>query len=104
MPVLEGWHKKYARQGLVVIGITEDATTVAAVKKTLHERGITYPVVIDRRVRLFKQYGLAFHPVTFVIDRTGKVVKTELGYVRGDEKEIAQAMLPLLRTGKGSRR
>jgi peroxiredoxin len=100
MPVLEGWHKKYRKQGLVVVGLIEMNPTPADVRKMLRERGVTYPVAIDPQESIGKRYGLEAHPTTVLIDRTGRVVKTETGYVRGDEKAMERALLPLLTSGK----
>jgi peroxiredoxin len=96
MPILESWHKKYTRQGVVVLGLMEMNPSARDVRKLLKERGVTYPVAIDKGDLVGKRYGLIAHPTTVLIDRAGKVVKTETGYVRGDEKEIEAALLSLL--------
>ena len=97
--MLASWYRKYRSQGLVVVGITEMSPTVADVKKAAHERGLSYPIVIDKGERIFRQYGLESHPTTILVDRAGKVARVEVGYVRGDEKTIEASMLPLIRGG-----
>ena len=97
--MLASWYRKYKSSGLVILGITEMSPTVAEVKKTAHDRGLTYPIVIDAGEKIFKQYGLESHPTTILIDRAGKIARVEVGYVRGDERSIEAAMLPLIRGG-----
>lgn len=106
MPILERWHKKYKSSGLVVLGLMEMNPGVREVRKMLRERGVTYPVAVDRGEVIGKRYGLIAHPTTVLIDRTGKVVKAETGYVRGDEKAMEAALLTLLAPtpGTGARR
>lgn len=103
MPVLERWHKQYAGRGFVVLGITEMNPKLADVRKALKQRGITYAVALDPGEKIGKLYKLEAHPTTILIDRTGKVVKAETGYLKGDEKPIEQAMLPLLRSKQAKR-
>jgi len=66
------------------------------VRKMVKARGITYPVAIDKGERIGKRYGLIAHPTTVLIDRAGRVVRLETGFVRGDEKEIEAALKTLL--------
>lgn len=96
MPVLASWDRKYRAQGLVILGITEMNPTAAEVKRVLHERSIGYPALIDRSEKIIKLYGFEGHPDTVVIDRTGRIVHVEEGFVRGDEKAIERSFLPLL--------
>ena len=83
----------------MVIGIAEMRPTVKEVKKVLRERGATYPVVIDSDEKIIKAYGFEAHPDTVVIDRSGKIVHVEVGFVKGDEKTIEKAFTPLLKRG-----
>lgn len=101
--MLASWYRKYAKQGLAVIGITEMSPTLADVKKTARERDLSYPIVIDSGERIFKKYGLESHPTTIVINRTGKIARVEVGFVRGDEKQIEASILPLLRSRMSKR-
>lgn len=96
MPILEGWHKKYQRRGLVVLGLMEMNPKASEVKKMVRQRGLSYPIAIDPQEEIGKRYGLEAHPTTVLIDRSGKVIKAETGYVRGDEKAMEAALLPLL--------
>jgi len=104
MPILEGWHRKYGARGLVVVGLMEMNPTTRQVRKFLKERGVTYPVAVDLKEAIGKRYGLLAHPTTVLIDRVGKVIKAETGFVRGDEKSMEAAFLPLLSAAPGTGR
>jgi len=96
MPVLQQWSRLYGKKGLVVVGVTEMNPTLTQVKKALHEQGITYPIVLDPSEKIGKLYHLEAHPTTLLLDRKGRIIKTETGYLRGDEKAFEQALKPLL--------
>lgn len=101
MPILQGFHKKYKAKGLRIVGLMQMNPTVAEVKKMLQERGVTYPVAVDTKEEIGKRYGLIAHPTTVLIDRAGKVVKVETGYVKGDEKAIERAIVAQLTPVQG---
>ena len=103
MPALQRWHEQYAGRGMVVVGIEAMGTETKAIRKALKERGVTYPVASDTGNRLMTLYGVTAHPTTILIDQEGKIVHIEVGYVRGDEKEIEKRLLPLLTRSKESR-
>ena len=96
MPILQSWHKKYTPRGLVVLGLLEMNPKAADARKMVKERGVTFPVAIDTKEEIGRRYGLEAHPTTVLIDRNGRVVKSETGYVKGDEKAMEAALLPLL--------
>lgn len=100
MPILQRWHKQYGGRGMVVIGIEAMGTETNAIRKALKERGVTYPVASDTRNWLMTLYNVTAHPTTILIDPAGKIVHIEVGYVRGDEKEIEKRLLPLLSSVK----
>ena len=96
MPILQQWSRDYARQGLMVLGLMEMNPKPADVKRMLSDRHVTYPIAIDQGERIGKRYGLIAHPTTVLIDRRGRVVRADTGYVRGDEKAMLSALRPLL--------
>lgn len=99
--MLASWDKKYLKAGLVIVGITELNPTLAETRKVAKERGVRYPLLIDQGEKIIKRYGFESHPDTVVIDRNGKIVHVEVGFVKGDEKTIGRALLPLLSARKG---
>ncbi len=73
-PALEAFWQKYRSQGVVVLGVDSgDAKSDA--RRFLSAHGITYPIVSDPNENLaLGTYALPGLPVTFVIDRLGRVV------------------------------
>ena len=72
MPRFVQWQQQYAGQGLQVLGISmdDDAEPVAAL---LQKRHVNYPVLMGD-ADLGKLYGGVLGlPVTFLIDRQGKI-------------------------------
>ncbi len=87
-------HRRYADQGLVIVGISLDRTGPSAVKAFVEKFGMKYPVVIGdaRTVEAFG--GVEAIPTTFVIDRTGKIVGKHVGFADREafEKEIKRLL------------
>ena len=92
MPALETIHRRYARRGLQVIGVTEMDPARDEALQFATEAGVTYPIVLDPGARIGALYGLEAHPTTFVIDARGHVRHVNAGYLRGEEKEIERAV------------
>jgi peroxiredoxin len=87
--------KRYRQTGLAVIGVSMDEDGWKAVrpfllKKKDEETGgntaMKYPVVIGND-ELAKEYGLTSMPMTFLIDREGKIALSHTGIVNKDDFE-----------------
>ncbi len=101
MPRLQALYRRYAGQGLRVVGVTQMDPKPAAARRALHQLGVTYPVLLDPGERIGRQYRLEAHPTTVLIDRQGVVRRVDTGFLIGDEKEIEAALRPLLATPRG---
>jgi peroxiredoxin len=93
IPWLMEFEDKYKDSGFVVIGISMDEGGWEIVKPFLEEKKVNYPVVVGD-VEMAKPYGLSSMPMTFLIDRKGKVGATSVGVVdKGAcESEIARLL------------
>jgi len=76
-PYLDEWRKRYASDGLVVVGVhtpqygfSMDPQNVYAGVKQL---GVTYPIVVDSDFHIADAYGNRFWPHFFLIDKNGLV-------------------------------
>jgi thiol-disulfide isomerase/thioredoxin len=92
MPWLEEFHKKYADRGLEVVGVTYDAEvgkdTIARDTKQL---GVTYPILLsDSKAEKDYLSGTEILPMSFYVDRTGKIIEVTAGL---GEKEQLEAMV-----------
>jgi peroxiredoxin len=91
--------KKYADDGLVIVGISIDSDGNEVVKKFMAEYGINYPVVMADDSDVIAAYGdLSMFPTTFIIDREGKIRDKKLGKLPTAQYE--QAILAVLKPAK----
>jgi cytochrome c biogenesis protein CcmG/thiol:disulfide interchange protein DsbE len=73
-PDLESFWKRYRSDGLVVLGV-DSGDTKSDARRFLSAHGVTYPIVFDPGQTLaFGSYALPGFPVTYVVNRQGKVV------------------------------
>ncbi|MEZ2346840.1 TlpA family protein disulfide reductase [Terriglobus sp. RCC_193] len=92
MPWFEEFQKKYAAQGLQVVGINEDEDAKspeiqAQIKKVLENTGVDYTILMSDS-KVGEAYGgLDVLPATFFIDRNGKIVAQAIGLAPKEEAE-----------------
>jgi thiol-disulfide isomerase/thioredoxin len=89
MPWLQEFSKKYAGDGLQVVGITYDSEvgrdTIARDTKQL---GVTYPILLsDAKVEKAYLSGTEALPMSFYVDRSGKVIEVSAGLGSKDQLE-----------------
>ncbi len=88
--------KKYAADGLVIVGVSVDTDGVAPVKKFIKDMGMNYIVVMaDDDIQ--DAYGpIGGYPTTFIIDREGHIRDKKLGRkpVTAYEKDILAVLQP----------
>jgi thiol-disulfide isomerase/thioredoxin len=89
MPWFEEFSKKYAGQGLVVLGLDEEDNLNKAerIQHVLKKTGVTYPVLVADDV-VAKSFGLGdYLPVTYYVDKDGIVAEQVPGAGSKDEIE-----------------
>lgn len=83
LPYVRAWHEKYARQGLVVIGVhtpeLDFERKLENVKKAVAELGITYPVVLDNDYACWQRYENLYWPTIYLIDPAGRISYVAIG-------------------------
>jgi peroxiredoxin len=72
MPDLQALSDEFGKQGLVVLGLTDERSDV--VKDFLSHQSYNYPILLDTDRDAAKQFGIEGIPKTFVYDRDGKLV------------------------------
>jgi thiol-disulfide isomerase/thioredoxin len=91
MPHVVELHQKYAKDGLVVIGIhtprADYEKNLEGLRDAVARMGIDYPVVVDENQKMFRDYLCDLWPSQFVIDREGIVRYSHGGVGRYDEME-----------------
>jgi peroxiredoxin len=81
-PVLNRFHRDYAKRGLVVIGMYHhkrpEPLTLDAVRATVRDYGFEFPVGVDRDWKTLNRWWLGsrkrdFTSVSFLVDRRGVI-------------------------------
>jgi len=101
MPVLEELHKKYAKEGLVIVGVNIDNNPK---KMTNFLRGtpVTFRVVHDRKLAVASKYEPGTMPSSYFIARDGKIRYVHEGFRKKDAAELEERVKGLLAEGRGS--
>jgi len=80
IPWYMDFQKKFKALGFTVVGASMDDGGWKVVKPFVKERKLNYPVVIASE-NLAKQYGLGEMPLSFLIDRDGRIADSHSGVV-----------------------
>lgn len=94
IPHLVRLQTKYRDQGLQIVGLSLDAAGASVVKPFAEEHDVNYTMLIANDETAKKYGGVSMIPTTFVVDRSGVVVKRFIGYTAPEAFE--EAILPLL--------
>jgi peroxiredoxin len=100
MPGYESLQGKYAKEGVVFVGISMDGDAGVA-KKFIAKHGITYQIVMaDKDVA--PAFGVDSMPGTFIVNRDGMIVDRKTGVVV-ETPDFEKALLKVLKpTAPGS--
>jgi thiol-disulfide isomerase/thioredoxin len=71
--------------------------SLAKVKAYVRSQGYAFPVILDPNMQVLQSFNGQNLPFAVLVDKNGKVVTTRTGYLPGDEKEIEEEILKLLR-------
>jgi thiol-disulfide isomerase/thioredoxin len=98
MPHILDLYDKYAKDGLVVIGVhtprIDYEKDVPRIKEAVTKKGIKFPVVVDNKYDIWSDYLCSTWPSQFVIDRDGIIQFNHSGTGRYDDMEkIIQKLL-----------
>jgi thiol-disulfide isomerase/thioredoxin len=100
MPWLEEFSKKYADQGLVVLGVSTDDAPKQVVANTVKKLGVTYPILL-KDDKIEDLYDIEYDPESFYVDKNGKVVIATAGITdgQGGKDEIEANIKKLIAAG-----
>jgi len=97
MTKLNSIYKKYKDKGFNIIGINLDSPrSTSKVKSYVVSHKIKFPIVKDPEKELFQLFNGQSIPLLFLLDKTGKIINTHIGYVPGDEKKLEKEITDLL--------
>ena len=82
-PYVKEWHQKYAKDGLVVIGVHSPEFmhehNVENVKRHIHKHNIRYAVAIDNDFTTWNRFGNRYWPAMYLIDKQGVIRYVRVG-------------------------
>jgi peroxiredoxin len=96
MPALDRINTTYQRAGLVVIGVSVD-DDLRRSREFAAAMNVSYPILFDTGTQLGKDYFLQKMPMTVLVDRSGVVRYSAVGFKRGDERVYVDQIRGLLR-------
>jgi len=96
MPALDRINITYQRAGLVVLGVSVDEDLRRA-KEFAAAMNVSYPILFDTGTNIGKDYSLQKMPMTILVDRSGIVRYSAVGFRRGDERVYLDQIRQLLR-------
>lgn len=97
LPELQQLYERYGERGLTILAIsTDEPRNRPKISSTARSLGLTFPILIDADKRAAQLYRVESIPMTFLIDREGRIRSLHRGYRRGDIGILEQELLPLL--------
>ncbi|WMJ02549.1 cytochrome c biogenesis protein DipZ [Pseudomonas chlororaphis subsp. aurantiaca] len=104
LPYVNAWAKKYAKDGLVVIGVHTPEyafeKVIDNVKAQVRKLDIGYPVAIDNDYAIWRAFDNQYWPAHYFIDARGQVRYSHFG--EGSYEAQEQVIQQLLREAKAS--
>jgi peroxiredoxin len=79
MPSMNRLHERYAREGLVVLAVSQDEGPKEGVEAFARGLGLTFPILLDPEGVVPPRFGVTGYPETFLIDRAGRIVRHVVG-------------------------
>lgn len=95
MPSKEQLARQYRDKGLVMLGVNLKEPA-AAVRQFRQEFQASFPLLVDPEGTVAERYGVRAHPVTFLIDRQGRLVGQVVGerdWTRPEARELVERLL-----------
>jgi peroxiredoxin len=96
MRALDKINTTYQRAGLVVLGVSVDEDLRRA-QEFADSMKVSYPIMFDTGSDVGRDYQLAKMPVTILVDRSGVVRFSHIGFRRGDDRMYLEQIRELLR-------
>jgi thiol-disulfide isomerase/thioredoxin len=91
MPHIKEMHEKYAKDGLVVIGVhvprIDYEKEIPKIKDAVSKKGIKYPVVVDNSYKIWSDYLCNTWPSHFIVDQEGVIQLCHSGTERYEDTE-----------------
>ncbi|MGH7529263.1 MAG: TlpA disulfide reductase family protein [Gemmatimonadales bacterium] len=96
MPAMERLHQQFQGTDFLILGISVDEGGPEKVMKFANDLGVTFEILQDRSGAIQGIYQTAGVPESFVIDRSGTIVKKVIGAAQWDNGVNATLIRRLL--------
>jgi len=93
---MEKLYQEFKGEGLEVVAINF-MEKEKPIKSFLKENGFTFPVLLDKKGEIARNYGVHGLPVTYLIARNGNLIARSMGYKDWYKPEIRQLIGTLLK-------
>lgn len=102
IPYVQAWHKKFANDGLVVIGVHTPEFAFERnrdnVQKAMDKMGLDFLVTMDNNFTVWNQWSNQYWPTLYLVDGSGKIRWKHIG--EGSYKQTEEAIRQLIRENK----
>jgi thiol-disulfide isomerase/thioredoxin len=93
LPYVAGWHRRYAKDGLLIVGVHAPEFSFARegshVKEAAERFGLEYPIVLDNDYAIWRAYSNRFWPAKYLVDAKGRIRYYHFGEGSYQESEVA---------------
>jgi len=93
LPYVVGWHNRYHKDGLVVVGVHAPEFSFARkgsnVEDAVERFGLEYPIVADSDYAIWRAYSNKYWPAKYLIDSKGRIRYYHFGEGSYAESELA---------------
>lgn len=97
MPSLERLYRRFRNRQFEIVAVSVDAEGAKPVRKFIGERGFTFRVLLDPAKKTEVPFGVRGLPISYVIDRKGRMVAGAIGAIDWSSKKATTYFENLLR-------
>ena len=97
MPSLERLYRRFRNRQFEIVAVSVDAEGAKPVRKFIGERGFTFRVLLDPAKKTEAPFGVRGLPISYVIDRKGRMVAGAIGAIDWSSKKATTYFENLLR-------
>lgn len=100
MPALERLHQQHEAEGLSVVAVSVDASTpglgATDVQRFVDDLGVSFTILLDPGGEIENRFRVSGLPMTFLIDREGRIRQKIVGAREWNEPDITAQIRELL--------
>jgi len=90
-------YEQYKEKGFTLLAISTDTEkSVAKVKPYVKSKAYNFTVLLDTNSEVARKYYAQQMPYTVLLDKSGNIVYSHLGYMKGDEQKVEKLITELL--------